>query len=62
MSGVNLPQTARTALAGAALVAFLVTSFATSASSQTLFGGWFERDRALFGQPAAFGQATPQIG
>jgi len=60
MSGVNLPQPARPALAGAALVALLVMSFATSASSQTLFGGWFDRDRALFGQPAAFGQATPQ--
>ena len=62
MSGVNLPQPARTALAGVALVAFLVLSFAPSASSQTLVGGWFERDRPLFGQPAAFGQATLQTG
>ena len=62
MSGVNLPQPACTALAGVALVAFLVLSFAPSASSQTLFGGWFERDRPLFGQPAAFGQATLQTG
>ena len=62
MSGVSLAQAARTALTGAALVAFVVTSFATSASSQSLFGGWFERDRALLGQPAAFGQATPQSG
>ena len=62
MSGVSLPQPGRTALAGVALVAFLVMSFATSALSQTLFGGWFERDRALFGQPAAFGQAAPQNG
>jgi len=62
MSGVNLPQPACTALAGVALVAFLVLSFAPSASSQTLVGGWFERDRPLFGQPAAFGQATLQTG
>jgi lipoprotein-anchoring transpeptidase ErfK/SrfK len=62
MSGVNLPQRACTALAGAALVACLAMSFATSASSQSLFGGWFERDRALFGQSAAFGQALPQTG
>ena len=60
MSGVNLPQRAWTALAGAAFVAFWATSFATSASSQTLFGGWFERDRALFGQSAPYGQALPQ--
>jgi lipoprotein-anchoring transpeptidase ErfK/SrfK len=64
MSGVSLPQRARTALAGAAVVAIFatsfVTSFATSASSQTLFGGWFERDRALFGQSAAFGQPVPR--
>jgi lipoprotein-anchoring transpeptidase ErfK/SrfK len=60
MSGVSLPQLARTALAGAAQVAFLTMSFATSASSQTLFGGLFERDRAVFGQSAAFGQAVPQ--
>jgi len=60
MSGVNLPQPARTALASAALVALVAMSFATSASSQTLFGGWFERDRALFGQPAAYSQAPSQ--
>ena len=62
MSGVNLPQPACTALAGVALVAFLVLSFAPSASSQTLFGGRFEHDRPLFGQPAAFGQPTLQTG
>jgi lipoprotein-anchoring transpeptidase ErfK/SrfK len=60
MSGVNLPQRAWTALAGAAFVAFFATSCATSALSQTLFGGWFERDRVLFGQSAAFGQVVPQ--
>ena len=60
MSGVNLPQRAWTVLAGAAFVAFFATSCATSALSQTLFGGWFERDRVLFGQSAAFGQAVPQ--
>ena len=60
MSGVSLPQRAWTALAGAAFVAFFATSCATSASSQTLFGGWFERDRVLFGQSAPYGQALPQ--
>jgi lipoprotein-anchoring transpeptidase ErfK/SrfK len=60
MSGVNLPQRAYSALAGAAFVTFFATSCATSAWSQTLFGGWFERDRALFGQSAALGQAVPQ--
>src|ERR1700735_1973816 len=60
MLGVNLPQRAWTALAGAAFVAFFATSCATSAWSKTLFGGWFERDRILFGQSAAFGQAVPQ--
>jgi lipoprotein-anchoring transpeptidase ErfK/SrfK len=64
MSGVSLPQRSRTALASAAVVAIFatsfVTSFATSASSQTPFGGWFERDRALFGQSAAFGQPVPR--
>jgi hypothetical protein len=60
MSGVSLPQRAWTALAGAAFVAFFATSCATAASSQTLFGGWFERDRVLFGQSAPYGQALPQ--
>ena len=58
--GVSLPQRAWTALAGAAFVAFFATSCATAASSQTLFGGWFERDRVLFGQSAPYGQALPQ--
>jgi len=62
MSGVNLPQCAGRALVGAALTAALTASFATSALSQSLFGGWFERDRAAFGQQAPFGQAYPQTG
>jgi lipoprotein-anchoring transpeptidase ErfK/SrfK len=56
MSGVNLPQRAWTALVGAALVTLFATSWTTSAWSQSLFGGWFERDRVLFGQPAPYGQ------
>ena len=47
-------------MAGAAFVAFFATSCATAASSQTLFGGWFERDRVLFGQSAPYGQALLQ--
>jgi lipoprotein-anchoring transpeptidase ErfK/SrfK len=62
MSGVNLPQSAGTAFVGAALVTVFAASFAASASSQSLFGGWFERDRAVFGQPASLGQAYPQTG
>jgi lipoprotein-anchoring transpeptidase ErfK/SrfK len=60
MSGVNLPQHARTALVGAAFATlfatFFTTSSTTSAWSQSLFGGWFERDRVLFAQPAPYGQ------
>jgi len=62
MSGVNLPQRAGTAFVGAALAAVFAASFATSALSQSLFGGWFERDRAVSGQQASFGQAYPQTG
>jgi lipoprotein-anchoring transpeptidase ErfK/SrfK len=60
MSGVSLPQRAWTALVGAAFATLFAASCATSAWSQSLFGGWFERDRALFGQSAAYGRALPQ--
>ncbi len=56
MSGVNLPQRAWTALVGAVFAALFATSWTTSASSQSLFGGWFERDRALFAPPAPYGR------
>jgi len=56
MSGVNVPQRASTALVGAALATLFATSSTTSARSQSLFGGWFERDRVLFAQPAPYGQ------
>jgi lipoprotein-anchoring transpeptidase ErfK/SrfK len=62
MSGVNLPRRVGTVFLGAALVTVFAASFAASASAQSLFGGWFERDRSAFGQPASFGQAYPQTG
>jgi lipoprotein-anchoring transpeptidase ErfK/SrfK len=62
MSGVNLPRRVGTGFVGAALVTVFAASFATCAAAQSLFGGWFERDRSAFGQPASFGQAYPQAG
>jgi lipoprotein-anchoring transpeptidase ErfK/SrfK len=62
MSGVNLPQGASRAFVGGVLVALFAGCFAASASAQSLFGSWFERDRSGFGRPASFGQASPQTG
>jgi lipoprotein-anchoring transpeptidase ErfK/SrfK len=62
MSGVNLPQRATTLLVAAAFAASFATCFATTAWSQSLFGGFFERDRAPVGQAASYGQALPQTG
>ena len=62
MSGVNLPQGAGRAFVGAVLVALFAGSSAASASAQSLFGGWFERDRTGFGRPASFSQAYPRSG
>jgi lipoprotein-anchoring transpeptidase ErfK/SrfK len=60
MSGVNLPQRAWKALVSAAFAMLFATSFITSSTtsawSQSLFGGWFERDRVFFAQPAPYGQ------
>jgi lipoprotein-anchoring transpeptidase ErfK/SrfK len=62
MSGVNLPQRAATVLVAAAFAAFFATCFSTAVRSQSLFAGFFERDRAQVGQPASYGQALPQTG
>jgi lipoprotein-anchoring transpeptidase ErfK/SrfK len=62
MSGVNLPQRAATVLVAAAFAAFFATCFSTAARSQSLFGGFLERDRAQVGQPASYGQTLPQTG
>jgi len=62
MSGVNLPQRATTVLVAAAFAASFATCFVTTAWSQSLFGGFLERDRAPVGQTASYGQALPQTG
>jgi len=62
MSGVNLPQRATTVLVAAAFAASFATCFVTTAWSQSLFGGFLERDRAPVGQTAFYGQALPQTG
>jgi lipoprotein-anchoring transpeptidase ErfK/SrfK len=60
MSGVNLPRRVRTVVVGAAFVALFASSLTTVARSQSLFGGWFERDRARLGQPASYNQIPSQ--
>jgi lipoprotein-anchoring transpeptidase ErfK/SrfK len=62
MSGVNLPQRATTVLVAAAFAASFATCSTTTAWSQSLFGGFLERDRAPVGQAASYGQALPQSG
>ena len=62
MSGVNLPQRATTVLVAAAFAASFATCFVTTAWSQSLFGGFLERDREPVGQTASYGQALPQTG
>jgi lipoprotein-anchoring transpeptidase ErfK/SrfK len=60
MSGVNLPRRACSLAVGAAFVVLFASSVTTSAWSQSLFGGLFERDRARFSQPASYDQLPPQ--
>jgi lipoprotein-anchoring transpeptidase ErfK/SrfK len=60
MSGVNLPRRACSLAVGAAFVVFFASSVTSSAWSQSLFGGLFERDRARLSQPASYDQLPPQ--
>jgi lipoprotein-anchoring transpeptidase ErfK/SrfK len=56
MSGVGLGRDACVVVVRATVIALFATSLTTAAWSQSLFGSWFERDRAAFGQQASYGQ------
>jgi lipoprotein-anchoring transpeptidase ErfK/SrfK len=56
MSGVGLAQRSRTVILSLAFVALVASSWSTTAWSQSLFGGLFEREHPPLGQQASYGQ------
>jgi lipoprotein-anchoring transpeptidase ErfK/SrfK len=60
MSGVGLAQRRCTVIVSVTFVALVASAWSTTARSQSLFGGLFERERAPLGQQASYGQSLQQ--